>query len=173
MAVQTYYYSQCVAVKGKGRVWHCKPAFTVSNLIGFSSAWQQRNITEESSRVQHANQCWAGTKLETWYIEWNWFWYQRTNQTHMTWGNTRVVLVLVSKNQPDSYDLRQYKAPTSTCLAGTWGNTSLITGLHMSQYQVHSIYLPHTSQKLALDPNTSWYAARVTNPKLVQTRANI
>lgn len=43
----------------------------------------------------------------------------------------------------------------------------------MPQYQLHSIYLPHTSQKLALDPNTSWYAARVTHTKLVQTQANI
>jgi len=93
MAVQTYHYSRCVAEKGKGRVWHCKPALTVSNLIGFSSAWQQLNITEDSSRVQHTNQCRAGTRLETWYIEWYWSWYQRTNQTHMTWGNTRLLQV--------------------------------------------------------------------------------
>lgn len=49
------------------------------------------------------------------------------DQTGMTWG--------------------KYQPHTRTCLVGTSGHTSLIP-------MVSSIYLPHTRQKWALDPNT-------------------
>jgi hypothetical protein len=36
-------------------------------------------------------QCWTGTRLETWYIDWYWSWYQRTDQTGMIWTNTKFI----------------------------------------------------------------------------------
>lgn len=30
------------------------------------------------------NQCWIGTKLEPWYVDWYCLWYQRTNNTGWT-----------------------------------------------------------------------------------------
>lgn len=43
------------------------------------------------------------------------------------------------------YELRQYKASTSTILVSTWGYTSLVL------LSMPSIYLSHTSQKSILD----------------------
>jgi hypothetical protein len=36
-------------------------------------------------------QCWTGTMRETWYIDCYWSWYQRTDQTGMTWTNTKFI----------------------------------------------------------------------------------
>lgn len=35
--------------------------------------------------------CWIVTRLETWYIDWYSSWCQRTDQTSMTWTNTKFI----------------------------------------------------------------------------------
>ncbi len=69
----------------------------------------------------------------------------------------RLVPVLVSKNRPDSYDLRQYQPHTSTWLRGTEVIPASYKGC-TSHHTMRS-YLPHASQKSPLDPipGPGWY----------------
>jgi hypothetical protein len=62
-----------------------------------------------------------------------------------------VVFVLVSKNQPELYALKQYQLCINMCLLGILGNTSSILGLLGSQYQIYICCIP--IQKSALDPH--------------------
>jgi hypothetical protein len=48
-----------------------------------------------------------------------------------------LVLILISKNQPNWYDLNQYQSQANNCLVGT-GGTNLIPKLHQSRYEAYS-----------------------------------
>jgi hypothetical protein len=84
--------------------------------------------------LNSTHQCWAGTRLQPWFIYGSW--YQK--------NPTRLISPHAHSNL----------LPIPACEGlGTSGNTSLIPRLYPSQYQVDT-YMSHTSPKSALDPNT-------------------